>query len=343
MANSSKTGVLLINLGTPQSPEAKDVGVYLRQFLMDPFVIDIPAFVRWPLVNIAIVPRRSKASGELYQKIWTDRGSPLLFHTQDLSQKVQTELGSDFIVAPAMRYGQPSIPSALEKLKAAGASQFVAFPLYPQYSLAATESSVVAVKEAMEKSLGSEVVEFVPAFFNDEHYLSAVTEVSRGPLEAANADFVLFSFHGLPENQVKKTDSTRAHCLKQKDCCVAMVAANAQCYRAQSFATARELAKRLHIPVGKYEVTFQSRFTNRWIKPFTDDFYRTLPKQGIKRVAVLCPSFVADCLETLEEVQIRGNEEFRQNGGEEIILIPSLNSSDIWAKTVSALVRKHAV
>lgn len=343
MASSQRTGVLLINLGTPRTPAPGDVGEYLREFLMDPFVIDIPVVWRWLLVNVAIVPRRSRASGALYEKIWTDRGSPLLFHTLDLAKKVQAVLGESFIVEPCMRYGEPSVQGAVEKLTALGIRNFVAFPLYPQYSLAATESSIAEVRRALQSTSTPETVEFVPPFYADEGYLGAVTEVSRGPLEAARADHVLFSFHGLPEKHVHKTDLSGNLCLNFSHCCDTITKTNQLCYRAQSFATARSLAKRLGLAESKYHVSFQSRLNDRWIKPYTDEYYRTLPKQGVKRLAVLCPSFVADCLETLEEVRLRGNEEFRRHGGEEVVLIPSLNASDHWAAAVAELSKRHAV
>jgi len=330
------TGALLINLGTPTGPEPRAVGSYLREFLMDPLVIDIPYLLRWFLVNVIIVPRRAHASSLLYKKVWTDRGSPLLYHSLDLTEKVQKVVGEGFPVELGMRYGHPSIPEAIEKLKKRGVTKIVALPLYPQYSLAATESSIAKVSEHADG------VTFVPPFYAEEAYLDAVEAVSRGPLAAANADRVLFSFHGLPERHLKKTDfSGGAHCVFDRKCCASIVEANQNCYRSQCFATARSLAKRLNIPEEKYDVCFQSRLNDKWVKPYTDEFYRVLPKQGVKRVVVISPSFVADCLETLEEVSIRGNEEFRRHGGESVTLIPSLNSEDVWARGVARLLKNY--
>ncbi len=330
------TGALLINLGTPTAPEPGPVAKYLREFLMDPLVIDIPYLFRWFLVNVLIIPRRSKASADLYKKIWGGRGSPLLYFSQDLTLRVQEILGPSFAVELAMRYGEPSIPHAIERLKKKGATKFVVLPLYPQYSLAATESSIAKVSEFTQEA------RFIPPFYSQEAYLDAVEQVSKGPLAAAQADRVLFSFHGLPEPHIKKTDfSGGAHCTFDEKCCAAILEANQSCYRAQCFATADSLAKRLGIPKEKYHICFQSRLNEKWIKPYTDTFYRELPKQGVKRLAVLCPSFVADCLETLEEVAIRGQDEFRRHGGDEVTLIPSLNADEVWAQAVSGFFRNH--
>jgi len=330
------TGALLINLGTPADPSPGAVGTYLREFLMDPLVIDIPYLFRWFLVNVAIVPRRAAASAKLYQKIWTDRGSPLLYHSMDLAKRVQGILGDEFPVELGMRYGSPSIETAIKKLRERGAKNLVALPLYPQYSLAATESSIAKVCEFEDK------VEFVPPFYSEEAYLDAVEAISREPLRAAHADRVLFSFHGLPQRHIKKTDfSGGTHCVFDSKCCAAISESNQHCYRAQCFATARSLAKRLGIPDDQYDVCFQSRLNDRWIQPFTDSYYRELPKQGVKRLAVISPSFVADCLETVEEVGIRGQAEFREHGGEEVTLIPSLNSEEIWAQAVAKILRNH--
>ncbi len=234
-----------------------------------------------------------------------------------------------------MRYGNPSIPLALSKLREAGVSRVIAFPLYPQYSLAATKSSVDWLSRSAAK-LGFDVpIKTLPAFYDDEAYLNAVAEVSAPYLAEKPYDMALFSFHGLPEHQVKKTDPTGEHCLKKADCCDRMNTANRDCYRAQCFATARALGERLGIPKERYRVSFQSRLGREpWIRPFTDDFYRTLAKQGFRRLAVICPSFVADCLETVEEVSLRGRDEFLQNGGEDLFLVPSVNAHESWVRAV---------
>ena len=336
-----KKAVLLLNLGTPDNPTPEAVGAYLREFLMDPLVIDIPWVFRTVLVNALIVPRRSHASAKLYDKIWTQRGSPLLFHTQDLEKAVQEKLGEEYRVVAGMRYGNPSFEAAVEKLVGQDLSSVTIVPLYPQYALAATESSLRKIRTVLDKRLpGIKRVE-VPAFYNNENYLNAVAEVSRKPLHEFKSDLVLFSFHGLPERQIRKTKTGKA-CVFTKECCSHITPQNADCYRAQSFATARLLAEKLDIPVGKYKVSFQSRLgTTPWIRPFADEFYRTFPSLGIKNLAVLCPSFVADCLETLEEVQMRGQEEFRRYGGLNLKLIPSLNSHPAWVQGLSRMVQDY--
>lgn len=332
---SSRVGLLLINLGTPASPEPADVERYLREFLMDPHVIDIPWAFRWLLVN-GILPRRKHASAALYRKIWTAEGSPLWVHTRALAEKVQAEMGPEYVVRPAMRYGHPSIAAALTELRAGGVDSLIAFPLYPQYSLAATESSKVELARQVARILPGIATRVIGPFYNDPRYLDAVAEISRPYLKPG--DYTVFSFHGLPERQVKKT-AEPGHCLSD-DCCARISAANTNCYRAQSFHTAREVARRLGLEKAQWEIGFQSRLGGTpWIRPYTDALYETLPKQGIKRLAVLTPSFVADCLETLEEVQIRGLEAFQEAGGESLTLVPSLNTHPLWVKTVAAIAK----
>jgi protoporphyrin/coproporphyrin ferrochelatase len=338
--NFQRTGVLLINLGTPDSPRPRDVGRYLREFLMDPYVIDIPYLVRWFLVNVLIVPRRKVASGKLYEKVWTTEGSPLLVHTLSLADKTQKELGDRYVVRPAMRYGKPSLEHALGELKAAGVSNVVALPLYPQYSLAATESSVQRLNELAAQILPGVPMRIAPAFYREPEYLDAVAEISRPQM--GEFDKVLFSFHGLPERQVKKTH-TEGGCLATQNCCEKMAQGNANCYRAQSFHTAREVAQRLGLKPDQWEVGFQSRLGGTpWIRPYSDVFYEQLPKQGVRKLTVLTPSFVADCLETLEEVQMRGDESFREAGGHQLKLVPSLNSHPVWVQAVGKMVRRFA-
>lgn len=335
----AKIGVLLINLGTPRSPQTGDVAEYLNDFLMDPFVVDIPYLLRWLLVRVLIVPRRSKSSAQLYKHIWTQEGSPLLVHLMKLATEVQRELGNLYRIKPAMRYGNPSIRSALEEFQAESVTELRVLPLYPQFSVAATGSSIAEVRRWARYLRTSFPIAFLPPFYDLEPYLNAVVEVSKPPLEKINFDRVLFSFHGLPERQVRKTDRSGEHCLRAPDCCDKILRINQNCYRAQCFATAKSLADRLKIEPTRYLVCFQSRLgSTPWIQPHTDECYRTLPKQGIKKLAVICPSFVADCLETLEEVRIRGREEFLRNGGEELSLIPSLNSTQVWVKAVSRLI-----
>jgi ferrochelatase len=335
-----KTGVLLLNLGTPERCDEASVRRYLGEFLMDPHVVDIPWIARFLLVNGIILRTRPKKSTEAYRKVWTERGSPLLFHTVDLAEKVQRLLGDDYRVLPTMRYGKPTVADALRTFSDLGIQRVVAMPLYPQFSLAATQSSVEWIRTQAKEIGYSGEIRFVPAFYRNEPFLEAFASQLRTAREEARSDFVLFSFHGLPERQVKKTDPTGAHCLVAKDCCEKITDANANCYRAQCFYTARRIAELVDLPRDRYEITFQSRLGRTpWIRPYTDFVVKDLGAGGkVKRLLVVSPSFVADCLETLEEISIRAREDFIAAGGEELRLVPSLNSSDAWAKCVKDLV-----
>lgn len=344
MALKTKKGLLLLNLGTPENFDPQAVGRYLKEFLNDPYVIDIPKVLRWILVNILIVPKRKRDSAKLYKKVWTERGSPLLVHLKDLEKRMGESLGEESEVRAAMRYGKPPIEDAVKAFKDNAVKEVLVVPLYPQYSLAATESSINKTRMIFEKLYPEARVTFVQYFYHEPAYIRATAEVSKKYLESFSWDKILFSFHGLPERQVKKTDPSRTHCLVKENCCetIRKGQANELCYRAQSYATARAIAEKLNLKKEEYFVGFQSRLKGApWIRPFSDEFYRELPKKGVKRLAVICPSFVADCLETLEEVQMRGKEEFVENGGEDLLLIPSLNASPEWAQALTEIVRDY--
>ena len=337
----SRAGLLLVNLGTPDSTDPADVRRYLREFLSDPRVLDIPAWRRFIVLEAFILPFRPKASAEAYAKIWTERGSPLLFHTEDLAAKVRARVGDRAVVEVAMRYGRPSIGSALDRLRAAAVDRIVVFPLYPQYSSAATGSSVERVFEIAAARWNTPYLQVVPPFYEHPAFLDACARVAAPVLSAGPADAVLFSFHGLPERQVKKSDESGSHCLASADCCDRIVEANRNCYRAQCFATARGLAERLGVPPDKRIVCFQSRLGRTpWIKPYTDELLTALPARGVRRAVILSPAFVADCLETLEELGIRAAATFRAAGGEELRVVPAVNSEDGWADGVVSLVRE---
>ncbi len=332
-----KFGLLLVNLGTPAAPDAGAVRRYLREFLSDPRVIDIAAPLRWLLVNLVIAPFRAPKSAHAYAKVWTDRGSPLLFHGQDLLAKVRARIGDAAQVELAMRYGEPSLASGLERLRDGGCDRVALFPLYPHYASSSTGSTVEAAFALAGPLWNTPALQVVPAFYDHPAFLDAFGAVGRPVLEAARAERVLFSFHGLPERQVKKSGAP-GHCLAAATCCDAISAQNRMCYRAQCFATARGLAARLGLAAGTWEVTFQSRLGRTpWITPYTDVRVEELAAAGTKRLAVLCPAFVADCLETLEEVGMRLRDDFRARGGEELTLVPSLNSNDAWADGVVAI------
>ncbi len=337
-------GLLLLNLGTPDSPRVPDVRRYLREFLSDPLVIDIPAVPRWLLVNLRIAPFRAPQSAEAYEKVWTERGSPLLFHTEDLATKVRARLGGEAHVVVAMRYGKPSIASALTELRRENVHRVVVLPLFPQRSTAAWSSAVLEVFAQAAALPDVPAFSVVPPFHDDPGFLRAFATVARPVFDDFTADRVLFSFHGIPERQVLRCDPERRRgCLATPDCCATLTARNRDCYRAQCFATARGIAAELGLADGAWEVAFQSRLGRTpWIRPFTDVRLVEMAREGVRRVVVFSPAFVADCLETLEEIALRNAADFRAAGGEELRLVPSLNSHDAWADAVTALARNAA-
>lgn len=341
MRSSDATGLLLINLGTPASPNPRDVRPYLREFLMDPRVLDVAAPLRWTIVHLAILPRRPRQSGAAYAKIWTDEGSPLLVHSRRLVEQVQARLGESVVVELAMRYGEPSIAAALARLRERGIARIVVFPLYPQYSSAATGSSLERVFAAAGRLWNTPYLQVIPPFYDHPEFLDACAEVIRPVVERTDPERVFFSFHGLPERQVRKSDPTGRHCLASADCCDAIASANRNCYRAQCFATARLLGQRLGVGAERRIVCFQSRLgRDPWIRPYTDELLASEPRAGVRRAVITSPAFVADCLETLEELGMRGLETWRENGGETLELAPCVNSTDRWADAVVTIARE---
>jgi ferrochelatase len=334
-------GVLLVNLGTPRSPRPGDVRRYLREFLGDPRVLDMPAPLRFLLLETVILPFRPRRSALAYQKIWTPEGSPLLVHGRALARAVAAELGDGYAVELAMRYGEPSIREGLEKLAARAPARLLALPLFPQYSSAATGSAREALAREHARLPGLPELETLGAFYNRVEFVAAWAEQARDRLQSFRPDFVLFSYHGLPERQVRATDPSGRHCLAQAACCDAVGPANRDCYRAQCFATTRALATALELAPERFATSFQSRLGRTpWIKPYTDLLLPELAARGHRRLAVLCPAFVADCLETLEEIGIRAREQWRGLGGEELLLVPSLNAEPAWVRTLAGWLRR---
>ncbi len=337
---SQKTGILLVNLGTPDSTEVADVRRYLREFLNDPRVIDIHPVGRWFLLNLIILPFRPAKSAEAYRTIWTDEGSPLLFHGVALAEGVQQALGDSYQVELAMRYGTPSIPSVLEKMMAQDLDNILVVPLYPQYSSAATGSTLDRVFQLVGEQWNVPTIEAMGPFYDDPDFIDAFKEVSASVLEDFQPDHILMSYHGLPERQIYRGDPSGQHCLKKGNCCDKMGSENRYCYRAHCFATSRALAEALQIDESSYTVGFQSRLGRTpWIQPYTDKLLGELVKKGHKKLAVMCPAFVADCLETIEEIGIRAAEDWKAEGGEELILVPSLNSHPRWIDAVAKMVK----
>lgn len=333
-------GLLLLNLGTPDAPTPAAVRRYLREFLSDPRVIDIHPIGRFLLLHLVILPFRPRRSAEAYAKVWTTDGSPLLIHGNQLATAVQTRLGPKWKVRLAMRYGRPSLDSVLPDL--ADCERIVCLPLYPQYSSATTGSSLARLYELAAAPLVTPNLAVVPPFFRDPGFLACFAKRSRAVIDREKPDHILFSYHGLPERQVQKCDPSGSHCLAKSDCCAELSTVNQSCYRAQCFDTTRSLAKLLSLPTDGFSTCFQSRLgRTAWIRPYTDETISALLAQGKKRLVVICPAFVADCLETLEEIGMRAREDFLVRGGESLSLVPSLNGSDDWADAVVEMVRRE--
>lgn len=335
----TRTGVLLTNIGTPDEPTPEALGPYLRQFLMDEYVLDMPYIKRWLLVNRVIVPRRKHYIAEHYQKIQMEEGSPLLVYTRRFAAGLASELSEDYVIEIGMRYGNPSIQAGLANLKKAGVDRIVAAPLYPQYTQSSFQTAVVETKK-QAKELGlADRLKFVDPFFVDPGFIEACAWIVRDHFETHSADHLLFSYHGVPVRHIKQVD-TAGHCQNNGTCCAQIGAANQNCYRAQCHATSRAVAANLGLKADEFTTCFQSQFgKDEWIGPSFENLLVELPKRGIKRIAVACPSFVADCLETLEEVGIRGREEFTEAGGEELTLIPCVNDNPLWVKAAANLIR----
>jgi len=334
--NEGKTGVLLVNLGTPDHYTVSDVRKYLREFLMDGRVIDIPFLKRWLLVNLIIAPFRAPKSAIVYEKLWTDNGSPLLYYGIEVEKKLQILLGDDFIVKLGMRYQKPSIKSALDNIRSHNVSSIIVFPLFPQYASATTGSIHQEIMEIMKDQENIPELKFINNFCNYKPFIKAFADIARNTLKGQTYDMLLFSYHGLPERQVLKA-SVNGFC-NLGECCSVYGIHNQFCYRAQCFETTRLLAEELDIPVNKYQVVFQSRLgKSPWIQPYADEVIRLLPSRGIKKVAVMMPSFVADCLETTVEVGMEFKEIFEKAGGEKWIFIESLNDSELWIKVIKEL------
>ncbi|MEC7840144.1 MAG: ferrochelatase [Chlamydiota bacterium] len=330
-----KTGVLLINLGTPDSPSPKDVKRYLKEFLTDPRVIDIPWPLRQLLVRGVIIPKRYRESASFYRKIWTEEGSPLSVYGNSVKKLLQEKLGEEFHVELAMRYQNPSIASGLEKLK--DYSQIIILPLFPQYASATTGSIYQKVMEITKSWLTIPEISFINSFPTHPKMIEAFC--SRAQEKSIDSyDHLLFSFHGLPERQLIKADKND-YCLKAKNCCKKICEKNRSCYAAQCHATARAIAEKLSIKEENYSITFQSRLGKEpWIEPFTSDKLMELVKIDKKNVLVMCPAFICDCIETIHEISIEYKEEFIEAGGTTLDLVQGLNDHPLWIEALKELI-----
>jgi len=335
-----KTGVLIINLGTPDSPSVADVRKYLREFLMDRRVIDIPFWRRFFLINLIIAPFRAPESAKGYHELWTDKGSPLKVYGIELEGLLQQALGEDFLVKLAMRYQSPSIKSVLSCFKDKGFKQLVIIPLYPQY---ASSSSGSTMEEVMSVLKGWEVIpeiKLISQFFDHPLFIQSCVEIGQKYMAQENYNHYLFSYHGLPEHQILKS-SCDNYC-RLGDCCSVFHSKNQYCYRAQCFETTRLLVKALGIKKEDYTICFQSRLGKTpWIKPYTDEVIKQLAGRGIKKVLVFSPAFVADCLETTIEIGVEYKKLFLENGGEVWHLAESLNTHPAWVECLKQMVCSH--
>lgn len=335
-----KKGILLINLGTPDSPSVPDVRKYLREFLMDPRVIDINAVGRSILVNGIIAPFRGPKSAKSYKAIWTEQGSPLMVYGVRVKEMLQERLKDEYHVDLAMRYQSPSIESVLTDFYNKGIFDIKVIPLFPQYASATTGSVHEKVMEIISKWQIIPKIEFVNSYYNHPIMIDAFAEIGKG-YKPEEYDHILFSFHGLPKRQLVKSDHSKSHCQKVDKCCETLTENNKFCYSAQCYQTAYGIAEKLSIPKDRFSICFQSRLgRDPWITPYTSEVIEELAKQGKKRILVFCPAFVADCLETIFEISEEYQEEFVEFGGEKIQLVAGLNDHPRWIDALEDLALK---
>lgn len=324
-------GVLLVNLGSPESPTPKDVKPYLDEFLMDKYVIDYPYLFRVFLVRGIIIGLRKRAekSAEAYQQIWWDEGSPLIVLSERLHKKVQAK--TDLPIALAMRYGKPSIKTGLEELHQKGVTDVLVLPLYPQHAMASTQTITELANKIQKEQFPNMKLTHFPAFYNRKEYIVAQAESIKKHLGDFDYEKLVFSYHGIPERHIRKSDVTKSHCRIDGKCCQTPSKAHEFCYRHQCFETTKQIIEYLGIPREKVMNTFQSRLSgDKWLEPYTDVEIDNLAKNGVKKIAVVTPAFVSDCLETLEEIGMRAKEDFISNGGEEFLAIPCMNEDELW-------------
>ncbi|MDC7995074.1 ferrochelatase [Altibacter sp. HG106] len=324
-------GVLLVNLGSPDSTDPKDVKKYLDEFLMDPRVIDVPRWARILLVRGIILNTRPKKSAEAYQKIWWEEGSPLIVISERLKAKVQQQL--NIPVALAMRYGSMTLKKGMQELVDQGVTELLTIPLYPQFAMATTETIDVKVAELQAEHFPELSISSLPAFYHRKEYIEVLSRSIAEGLKGFEYDHLLFSYHGVPERHIRKSDITNGHCKINGSCCVTPSKAHRFCYRHQCLETTRLVAETLGLKENTYSTSFQSRLGfDPWLQPYTDRTIERLGKAGIKNMAIVTPAFVSDCLETLEEIAMEGEEIFHEVGGDDFRTIPCLNDRDDFAQ-----------
>ncbi|WP_248724676.1 ferrochelatase [Seonamhaeicola sp. ML3] len=329
-----KKGILLVNLGSPDSPDPKDVKKYLGEFLMDERVIDIPYTARALLVRGIILKTRPKASAAAYKKIWWEEGSPLIVISERLQDKIQKQV--DVPVALAMRYGSMTIEKGLRELVDQGVDEVLLFPLYPQFAMATTETILVKAEELRKLHFPNLKIDSVPAFYNRADYIEVLANSIKHHLQGKNYEHLLFSYHGVPERHIRKSDVTKSHCKIDGSCCATPSKAHEFCYRHQCLEVTRLVGEFLQLEEGTYSTSFQSRLGfDPWLQPYTDRTIERLGKQGTKNMAIVTPAFVSDCLETLEEIAMEGEEIFHEVGGDQFTTIPCLNDDDDFVNLLS--------
>lgn len=337
-----KKGVLLVNLGSPDSPTPEDVKPYLSEFLMDERVIDVPLWARTIIVKGIILNTRPKASAEAYKKIWWEEGSPLIVISERLQAKIQKE--TPLPVALAMRYGSMTIKKGLQELVDQGVEEVFLMPLYPQFAMATTETILVLAEKIRKEHFPHLKIADLKAFYNREDYINVLSDSIQKHLEENPFDHLLFSYHGVPERHIRKRDITKSHCKIDGSCCITPSPAHEFCYRHQCFEVTRLVAEKLDLKPGSYSSSFQSRLGfDPWLQPPTDLTIERMGKKGIKNLAVVTPAFVSDCLETLEEIAMEGAEIFHEVGGKEFITVPCLNDDQEFVDLLSNWINEWAM
>ncbi len=327
-------GILLVNLGSPDSPSVKDVRKYLDEFLMDSRVIDLPYVTRNLLVRGIILNTRPKQSAEAYSKVWTDEGSPLIVISEKFTKKVKSKTKAP--VSLAMRYGSPSIEQGITELANQGVDDILLVPLYPQFAMATTETIVVLANKIIRDTYPNIKLTELPPFYKNQDYIDVLSKSIKEELDKENFDHLLFSYHGVPERHIKNSDVTGEHCSLNGECCNTASEAHRYCYRHQCYETTKGVVEKLGLQPGFYSTSFQSRLgKDPWLQPYTDASINDRAQNGIKKLAVVTPAFVADCLETIEEIGMEAKEEFEENTGEVFKTIPCLNDRDDWTDVVS--------
>lgn len=335
-------GVLLVNLGSPKSTKTEDVKKYLDEFLMDERVIDLPRWFRTFLVRGIILKTRPKRSAKAYQKIWWKEGSPLIVLSEKLKEKVSQKVSVPVVLA--MRYGNPSLFSGLEALKKQGINEVLIIPLYPQFAMATTETILVLADDLRKKHFPEMTLTSLPAFYNHPDYIRVLANSIQESLKNKNWEHILFSYHGVPNRHIRKSDVTKSHCKMDGKCCFTDSPAHQFCYRHQCEMTTKKVAKYLELKEGRCSTSFQSRVSilGSWLKPYTDKTIEMFAKKGVQEMAVVTPAFVSDCLETLEEIGMEAAEDFKENGGKQLHVIPCINDREDWVNVLSRWIDEWA-